>query len=172
MWISKGNCIVVDPIKGLCMYQGADFVGRGFSGASINALYIENMDEISAMFIIAAIKKVSLKVASYSYLFNSSKLAEAEIMLPTLDALDADSPYSSNGYVPDWKYMKDRVAELEKDRVAELEKDRVAELENYLIASGLNDYKLTEEDKSVLAAKLVDGGGGYYHETRYLQMAA
>lgn len=148
--ISKGNCIVVDPIKGLCMYQGADFVGRGFSGASINALYIENMDEISAMFIIAAIKKVSLKVASYSYLFNSSKLAEAEIMLPTLDALDADSPYSSNGYVPDWKYMKDRVAELEKDRVAELE--------NYLIASGLNDYKLTEEDKSVLAAKLVDGG--------------
>lgn len=149
--ISKGNCIVVDPIKGLCMYQGADFVGRGFSGASINALYIENMDEISAMFIIAAIKKVSLKVASYSYLFNSNKLAEAEIMLPTLDALDADSPYSSNGYVPDWKYMKDRVAELEKDRVAELE--------NYLIASGLNDYKLTEEDKSVLAAKLVDGGG-------------
>lgn len=141
--ISKGNCIVVDPIKGLCMYQGADFVGRGFSGASINALYIENMDEISAMFIIAAIKKVSLKVASYSYLFNSNKLAEAEIMLPTLDALDADSPYSSNGYVPDWKYMKDRVAELE----------------NYLIASGLNDYELTEEDKSVLATKLVDGGG-------------
>lgn len=148
--ISKGNCIVVDPIKGLCMYQGADFVGRGFSGASINALYIENMDEISAMFIIAAIKKVSLKVASYSYLFNSSKLAEAGIMLPTLDALDADSPYSSNGYVPDWKYMKNRVAELEKNRVAELE--------NYLIASGLNDYELTEEDKSVLAAKLVDGG--------------
>lgn len=148
--ISKGNCIVVDPIKGLCMYQGADFVGRGFSGASINALYIENMDEISAMFIIAAIKKVSLKVASYSHLFNSSKLAEAEIMLPTLDALDADSPYSSNGYVPDWKYMKNRVAELEKNRVAELE--------NYLIASGLNDYELTEEDKSVLAAKLVDGG--------------
>lgn len=147
--ISKGNCIVVDPIKGLCMYQGADFVGRGFSGASINALYIENMDEVSAMFIIAAIKKVSLKVASYSYLFNSSKLAEAEIMLPTLDALDVNSPYSSNGYVPDWKYMKDRVAELEKDRVAELE--------NYLIASGLNDYELAEEDKSVLAAKLVDG---------------
>lgn len=149
--ISKGNCIVVDPIKGLCMYQENDFVGRGFSGASINALYIEGMDETSAMFIIAAIKKVSLKVASYSYLFNSNKLAEAEIMLPTLDALDADSPYSSNGYVPDWKYMKDRVAELEKDRVAELE--------NYLIASGLNDYELTEEDKSVLAAKLVDGGG-------------
>ena len=148
--ISKGNCIVVDPIKGLCMYQENDFVGRGFSGASINALYIEGMDETSAMFIIAAIKKVSLKVASYSYLFNSNKLAEAEIMLPTLDALDADSPYSSNGYVPDWKYMKDRVAELEKDRVAELE--------NYLIASGLNDYELTEEDKSVLAAKLVDGG--------------
>lgn len=140
--ISKGNCIVVDPIKGLCMYQENDFVGRGFSGASINALYIEGMDETSAMFIIAAIKKVSLKVASYSYLFNSNKLAEAEIMLPTLDALDVNSPYSSNGYVPDWKYMKDRVAELE----------------NYLIASGLNDYELTEEDKSVLAAKLVDGG--------------
>ena len=63
--ISKGNCIVVDPIKGLCMYQENDFVGRGFSGESINALYIEGMDETSAMFIITANKKVSLKVASY-----------------------------------------------------------------------------------------------------------
>ena len=34
----------------------------------------------------------------------------------------------------------------------------MAELENYLIASGLNDYELTEEDKSVLVTKLVDGG--------------
>ena len=147
--ISKGNCIVVDPIKGLCMYQENDFVGRGFSGASINALYIEGMDETSAMFIIAAIKKVSLKVASYSYLFNSNKLAEAEIMLPTLDALDADSPYSSNGYVPDWKYMKDRVAELEKDRVAELE--------NYLIASGLNDYEFGNLLKKMSAPYLGKG---------------
>ena len=58
-----------------------------------------------------------------------------------------------------------------QDHIAELEQDHIAELEQYLIAAGLNDYELTEEDKSVLAAKLVDGGG-YYHKTRYLQMAA
>ena len=50
----------------------------------------------------------------------------------------------------DWKYMEERIAELEQERIAELEQERIAELEQYLIATGLNDYELTDEDKEVL----------------------
>ena len=52
--------------------------------------------------------------------------------------------------VPDWDYMQERIAELEQERIAELEQERIAELEQYLIAAGLNDYTLTDEDLEVL----------------------
>ena len=58
----------------------------------------------------------------------------------------------------DWDYMQERIAELEQERIAELEQERIAELEQYLIATGLNDYELTDEDKEILATKLTDGG--------------
>lgn len=92
--ISKGNCITVDPIKGTAFYQPIDFVGRGFSGASINSLYINGLSELSALYICAAIEKISTKVASYANLFNSKRLANAEILLPTKKVI-----------VPDWKAL-------------------------------------------------------------------
>ena len=147
--ISDGNCIVVDPIKGLCMYQPKKFVGRGFSGASINALYIEGLNELNAMYIIASIEKYSTKVANYGNLFNSNRLATATITLPTLDELDENSPYSDEGFVPDFDYMQERIEELEQERIEELEQ--------YLVATGLNDYELTDEDIETLSLSLVSG---------------
>ena len=49
-------------------------------------------------------------------------------------------PVTSSGEI-DWQYMQERIAELE----------------HYLVASGLNDYELTEEDKSILATELFNG---------------
>ena len=49
----------------------------------------------------------------------------------------------------DWEYMQERITELEQERITELEQ--------YLIATGLNDYELTDEDKDILATKLTDG---------------
>lgn len=148
--ISKGNCIAIDPIKGLCMYQPNDFVGRGFSGASINLLYIEKMNELSAMYIIASIEKYSTKVAAYTNLFNGSKLENATIILPTLDELYENSPYSDEGFVPDFNYMQERIAVLEQEHIAELEQ--------YLTTTGLNDYELTDEDIKILS---LSGFGDY-----------
>ncbi|QLL67583.1 hypothetical protein GTO82_01290 [Lactobacillus johnsonii] len=53
----------------------------------------------------------------------------------------------------DFQYMEDRVKALEQDRVKALEQDRVKALENYLLVTGLNNYKLTDEDKKVLSYK-------------------
>ena len=44
--------------------------------------------------------------------------------------------------------------ELEAERVRELEAERVRELEAYLLASGLNDYQLTDNEKEILSGKV------------------
>lgn len=46
-----------------------------------------------------------------------------------------------------------------QERITELEQERITELEQYLVATGLDDYELTDEDKEILATKLNDGGG-------------
>lgn len=136
--ISEGGCISVDPIKGFACWQPDAFVGRGFSGASINLLYNEHLTESTALYVCSCIEKVSTAVAAYTNLFNSNRLADAEISLPVTTA-----------EVPDWDYMQERIAELEQERIAELEQ--------YLVATGLNDYTLTDEDLKTLSLSLVSG---------------
>lgn len=138
--ISKGNCISVDPITGMSCYQPVDFVGRGFSGASINLLYNDNLNEKTALFVCSVIEKVASSVAAYTNLFNSTRLATAKISLPVIESSDPNHVYTVDDI--DWQYMQDRIAELEQDRIAELEA--------YLAATGLDDYELTDEDKAVL----------------------
>ena len=52
----------------------------------------------------------------------------------------------TDGGTPDWDYMAKRIKELETERIKELEA--------YLLASGLDDYELTEADKQVLAEEV------------------
>ena len=68
---------------------------------------------------------------------NWSKVRELKIKLPVIETEEID-----------WRYMEERIAELEAERIAELEA--------YLSETGLNDYELTEEDKEILATKLID----------------
>ena len=60
--------------------------------------------------------------------------------LPVIASSDPNHVYTVDDI--DWQYMQDRIAELEQDRIAELEA--------YLAATGLDDYELTDEDKTVL----------------------
>ena len=150
--ISDGNCISVDPITGMSCYQPVDFVGRGFSGASINLLYNDNLDEKTALFMCSAIGKVASSVAAYTNLFNSTRLATAKIIVPVIENSDSDHEYTVDDI--DWQYMRDRITELERDRITELERDRITELDAYLQATGLNDYELTDEDKKILSLSL------------------
>lgn len=54
-------------------------------------------------------------------------------------------PVDENGN-PDYNYMHDYISELEEERISELE--------YYLIACGLNDYKLTEEEQNLLSSSI------------------
>ena len=125
--------------------------------ASVNILilkstWLSKMPEIG-LYIAAYLKKNNQRY-DYSCKISKDKLNDTVLVLPTLDEIDETSPYSDNGFIPDWQYMQERIAELEQERIAELEQERIAELEHYLVASGLNDYELTEDDKSILATEL------------------
>lgn len=95
--ISLGNCITVDPIKGKCFYHPYDFVGRGFSGASINILRNSNLNEFNSKYIIPIIEKNAIEKASYGNLFNSERLKNAVIKIPCINEM------------PDWKYLEEQI---------------------------------------------------------------
>lgn len=88
-------------------------------------------------------KEMSVYGKDYNSYPTIKSLYSTYIYLPSLDALDPNSLYSSEGFIPDFEYMQERIAELEQERIAELEQ--------YLIATGLNDYELTDEDNDILS---------------------
>ena len=94
-------------------------------------------------------KEMTIYGSEYNSYPTMESLAVTHIVLPTLDELDENSPYSDEGFIPNWNYMQKRIEELEKERIEELEK--------YLLATGLNDYQLTDEDIDVLSLALVSG---------------
>ena len=70
--------------------------------------------------------------------------------LSVLKGIKIQLPVLCNGS-PDWNYMQERIAELEQERIAELEQ--------YLVAAGLNDYELDDEDHKVLSRPLCEESG-------------
>lgn len=92
---------------------------------------------------------ISIMTHSFSQKYNWNnksgweKLRNETIKLPVKESEEIN-----------WEYMQERISELEQERISELEQ--------YLIATGLNDYELTDEDKEILATKLTDGGGWHY----------
>ena len=103
----------------------------------------EDISKEAKLFIMTSINKATNGLYSYSNQYRMKAFDNTIIKLPV----------TSSGEI-DWQYMQERIAELEQERIAELEQERIAELEHYLVASGLNDYELTEDDKSILATEL------------------
>lgn len=121
--ISEGGCISVDPIKGKAFYHDYDFVGRGFSGASVNLLYNESLNKYNGLFICRLIESTSKNKASYGNLFNSYRLRDNKILLP-VDRQDS----------PDWDFMTNYMKRQEKVilgkykvYLAEIERERERE---------------------------------------------
>lgn len=104
--------------------------------------YIElpnNINEAVALFICTLLTKACGQKFNYGNCLIGSKMDEIIIKLPVKESEEID-----------WEYMQERITELEQERITELER--------YLIATGLNDYELTNEDKEILATKLTNGG--------------
>lgn len=101
-----------------------------FTGNRVKVLKLKDenfkLTEEVALYLITAMKKVLIGL-TWGTSKNEVNFENRTICLPV----------TSSGEI-DWQYMQERIAELE----------------HYLVASGLNDYELTEEDKSILATEL------------------
>lgn len=121
-----------------------------FTGDKIKVLKpkFDCTDEI-AMYIIAGIEKTFSTFSWGSQSFEISVIENALLSLPIQTdeegnpIIDSECIFHSDGYIPDFEYMQNYIAELEQERIEELEQ--------YLVVSGLNDYELTEEDMEVLS---------------------
>ena len=105
----------------------------------IAVVHTEKLPKPVAIFITSAIHKKSYTGEfHYGRNFYAKDADTLNISLPT-----------NNGKI-DFDFMESFIAELEAERIAELEAERIAELEAYLLATGLKDYTLTDEEQQVL----------------------
>ena len=113
---------------------------RFWASDDVNVWYPKQKMTIEVkLYFMAAIKKLSAKY-SYTNKWTIDKMRSELVELP----VDGDGK-------PNFNCMQERIAELEQERIAELEQERIAELDAYLVASGLDDYELTDEDKEILS---------------------
>lgn len=123
---------------GVTFYQNDEFAVLQDAYA-IKLKDIEIPNEQVGLFLASCIGKILHGNFSWTYKAGWERIKDMSIKLPVKESEEID-----------WDYMQERIAELEQERIAELEQ--------YLIATGLNDYELTDEDKEILTTKLTDGG--------------
>ena len=113
---------------------------RFWASDDVNVWYPKQKMTIEVkLYFMAAIKKLSAKY-SYTNKWTIDKMRSELVELP----VDSDGK-------PNFNCMQERIVELEQERIAELEQERIAERDAYLVASGLDDYELTVEDKQILS---------------------
>ena len=122
---------------GVTFYQNNEFAVLQ-DAYSIKLKDIEIPNEQVGLFLASCISKILHGNFSWTYKAGWERIKDLSIKLPVKESEEID-----------WDYMQERIAELEQERIAELEQ--------YLIATGLNDYELTDEDKEILATKLTEG---------------
>ena len=72
----------------------------------------------------------------------------------TFGTIDPTHEHSKEGYIPDWDYMDSYIRQIEGEYVRQIE--------GYLMATGLEDYILTEEEMAALEKEPVQGEFSLY----------
>ena len=114
-----------------------------FTGDKIKVMVLRNheLNDELAQYFITVITKAFSTFAWGQSSFNEKILKATKIVLPVIESPDPNHDYTVDDI--DYEYMQERIAELEQERIAELDA--------YLVASGLDDYELTDDDKEILS---------------------
>jgi len=129
-------------------YQSCPFIGY----PHVQGMYPyqpNKWDEKCCLYVISCIRKSAGNGWNYAVKFNRALVKELFVELPVVKSSDSEHEYTVEDI--DFEYMKKYISKLEKERIAELERERITELDAYLIAAGLDNYELTDEDKRILA---------------------
>lgn len=122
---------------------------------------VEMSDEV-LLYITTCWKKA---IPNLGYARHWSVAKTARFELPVVESSNPNHKYTVDDI--DYVYMQEYIAELEQERIAELERKRSVELNAYLVASGLDDYELTDDDESVLTETPIMAGfkvGDVFHK--------
>ncbi|MEE0991542.1 MAG: restriction endonuclease subunit S [Bacteroidales bacterium] len=142
--VNKGNCITIGAETGVAFYQPVDFV----AGNKVYRLSADGLNEKHYLFLAGALNRLT-KNYSYSNARIPEKIKKEIILLPIKvdengnPIIDETHFYHEEGFIPDFDYMQKYIEELEQERIEELEQ--------YLVATGLDDCELTDEDMKVLS---------------------
>lgn len=115
---------------------------------NILVMPMPNLSREAKLYIATLLNK--LPYGGYNHYPKKDTLKEDYIELPVIENSNPDHEYTVDDI--DWQSMQDFIVKLEQDYIAEIEREHIAELSAYLIAAGLDNYELTDEDKRVLAA--------------------
>lgn len=131
------NCLTISTrgeYSGTVFYHDNKFVLAN----NILVMPMPNWNKNAQLYIATCISK--LGYGGYANYPTKEKLKQDVIKLPLVDG--------SSDQI-DFEYMEERISELEAERISELEA--------FLVATGLNDYELTEDDRQILHSALMAG---------------
>ncbi|MBO6119429.1 MAG: hypothetical protein J6P02_03080 [Lachnospiraceae bacterium] len=145
----KGNIITFSDTtesQKTIFYQGKPFIG--FS--HVQGLYpkVENVwFEKDCLYFISLFKLAIGEHYDYATKFNRKIATNIKIYLPILTkhgnpVIDKTYKYHNLGFIPNFRYMEERISELMEERISELDA--------YLKVSKLSGYKLSKEDKKII----------------------
>ena len=135
-FLNEGNTISFGQDTATMFYQEKPY----FTGDKIKIVKSKDkrFNKNNAQFFILSMNKSFSSFTWGSSSYSVQIIQNQKIQLPT-----------KKGKI-DYEFMESFLAELEAQRIAELEAQRIAELEAFLLASGLKDYDLTNEEQKVL----------------------
>ncbi|TPR50734.1 hypothetical protein DY042_05125 [Apilactobacillus kunkeei] len=135
-----GNKIVLGVTLPALSYQPLEF------GASqVILAYSKELNELNGLYLVTVISK---QMVQFSYGNKPGLNVYKNMKIPL--------PVDKKGKI-DFDYMEQRIKELECERIKELECERIKELSNYLSATGLDNYKLSEKDNNILGKDINTG---------------
>lgn len=122
--LEEGNSIMIGGKTTVVTYQPYDYFSNDSHNLAVFPKNSAGRTELAQLFIASALQKSLGAKYSWGDSVSYRKIQKDVVSLPA----------ASDGE-PDFAYMEERIAELDA----------------YLIASGLDDYELTEEDKGILS---------------------
>lgn len=126
---SKPTILIHSNNQNIVYLETPFYLKDGHGATSI--LQSNMLNEKNALYIITCIKKVITKKFAYNDKATKIALKNTYIELPVTNTGEID-----------YQFMEERIRELEEERIRELSA--------YLTASGLNNYKLTNQEKALL----------------------
>lgn len=145
-YLNPANTISFGQDTATMFYQDTPY----FTGDKIKILTLKNgeLNYKIASYLLTCMRKAFSLFSWGQSKFEVSIIGSIEFDLPivtdkrNLPVIDYQHKYHPDGFIPDFDYMQERIAELEQERIAELEQ--------HLITTGLNDYKLTKKEIDII----------------------